>query len=113
MSYIIRNIKILWPLGQAVKTPPFHGGNTGSNPVGVIKMQTASKDYSLEAVFHYRLTFNSFKIVYFKKTANVPFFYMDVVGSLWTKLIVTGQTRKRSRSVSKNGRCIPPSKRGT
>ncbi len=25
-----------WPLGQAVKTPPFHGGNTGSNPVGVI-----------------------------------------------------------------------------
>jgi hypothetical protein len=26
-----------WPLGQAVKTPPFHGGNTGSNPVGVIK----------------------------------------------------------------------------
>ena len=28
---------ICWPLGQAVKTPPFHGGNTGSNPVGVIK----------------------------------------------------------------------------
>ncbi len=25
----------MWPLGQAVKTPPFHGGNTGSNPVGV------------------------------------------------------------------------------
>ena len=22
--------------GQVVKTPPFHGGNTGSNPVGVI-----------------------------------------------------------------------------
>ncbi|EAF6528323.1 ribosome maturation factor RimM, partial [Listeria monocytogenes] len=22
-----------WPVGQAVKTPPFHGGNTGSNPV--------------------------------------------------------------------------------
>ncbi len=27
--------KYIWPLGQAVKTPPFHGGNTGSNPVGV------------------------------------------------------------------------------
>ena len=27
-----------WPLGQAVKTPPFHGGNTGSNPVGVTKV---------------------------------------------------------------------------
>ena len=24
------------PHGQAVKTPPFHGGNMGSNPVGVI-----------------------------------------------------------------------------
>ncbi len=23
------------PIGQAVKTPPFHGGNTGSNPVWV------------------------------------------------------------------------------
>ena len=27
----------MWPLGQAVKTPPFHGGNMGSNPVGVTK----------------------------------------------------------------------------
>ena len=26
----------VWLLGQVVKTPPFHGGNTGSNPVGVI-----------------------------------------------------------------------------
>ena len=25
-----------WLRGQAVKTPPFHGGNMGSNPVGVI-----------------------------------------------------------------------------
>src|SRR5699024_2449888 len=24
-----------WPVGQAVKTPPFHGGNTGSSPVRV------------------------------------------------------------------------------
>ena len=24
-----------WLHGQAVKTPPFHGGNTGSIPVGV------------------------------------------------------------------------------
>ena len=27
----------LWPLGQVVKTPPFHGDNMGSNPVGVTK----------------------------------------------------------------------------
>ena len=26
--------------GQAVKTSPFHGGNTGSIPVGVIKKYT-------------------------------------------------------------------------
>ena len=25
-----------WPVGQVVKTPPFHGGNMGSNPVRVI-----------------------------------------------------------------------------
>ena len=27
---------IEWPVGQVVKTPPFHGGNMGSNPVRVI-----------------------------------------------------------------------------
>ncbi len=27
---------VLWLHGQAVKTSPFHGGNTGSIPVGVI-----------------------------------------------------------------------------
>ena len=26
-----------WLHGQAVKTPPFHGGNRGSNPLGVIE----------------------------------------------------------------------------
>ena len=29
--------EIFWLLGQAVKTSPFHGGNTGSIPVGVIR----------------------------------------------------------------------------
>jgi hypothetical protein len=24
-----------WPVGQGVKTPPFHGGNRGSNPLRV------------------------------------------------------------------------------
>ncbi len=31
------------PLGQAVKTPPFHGGNMGSIPVGVTKKKTRPK----------------------------------------------------------------------
>ena len=30
-----------WPRGQAVKTSPFHGGNTGSIPVGVIYADVA------------------------------------------------------------------------
>ena len=29
------------PVGQVVKTPPFHGGNTGSNPVRVISKHVA------------------------------------------------------------------------
>ena len=29
---------VKWLLGQAVKTSPFHGGNTGSIPVGVINI---------------------------------------------------------------------------
>ena len=32
----------IWLLGQAVKTSPFHGGNTGSIPVGVISMFVAT-----------------------------------------------------------------------
>ena len=29
-----------WLRGQAVKTSPFHGGNTGSIPVGVIRFNS-------------------------------------------------------------------------
>ena len=29
----------IWPVGQEVKTPPFHGGNMGSSPVRVTKRQ--------------------------------------------------------------------------
>ena len=32
---------VIWLHGQAVKTSPFHGGNTGSIPVGVIFMYGA------------------------------------------------------------------------
>ena len=33
---INKYVKNVWPVGQVVKTPPFHGGNMGSNPVRVI-----------------------------------------------------------------------------
>ena len=31
------SLNLIWPHGQAVKTSPFHGGNTSSNLVGVTK----------------------------------------------------------------------------
>ncbi len=34
------------PLGQAVKTPPFHGGNMGSIPVGVTKKKHIRNEYA-------------------------------------------------------------------
>ena len=33
----------IWPVGQAVKTPPFHGGNMGSIPVRVTKNRQVSR----------------------------------------------------------------------
>ena len=33
--------EFIWPHGQAVKTSPFHGGNRGSNPLGVINADVA------------------------------------------------------------------------
>ena len=33
----------VWLHGQAVKTPPFHGGNRGSNPLGVISVSLSEK----------------------------------------------------------------------
>ena len=33
MGYVLL---MTWSVGQGVKTPPFHGGNTGSTPVRTI-----------------------------------------------------------------------------
>ena len=35
LKSLLRISAAFWPRGQAVKTSPFHGGNTGSIPVGV------------------------------------------------------------------------------
>ena len=47
---------IIWPLGQAVKTPPFHGGNRGSIPLGVTilirKHSSAGRASALQAEGH-------------------------------------------------------------
>ena len=42
----------IWPVGQAVKTPPFHGGNMGSSPVRVTKIcKKTSYFYEVFIVF--------------------------------------------------------------
>ena len=47
---IIERVEKLRSVGQGVKTPPFHGGNTGSNPVRTMsvlqkKMKKVWKSY--------------------------------------------------------------------
>ena len=48
MVYTVSRVRIpyspylKWSVGQAVKTPPFHGGNTGSIPVRIIVMAIAA-----------------------------------------------------------------------
>ncbi len=55
VKYILKKsftVLMIWLLGQAVKTPPFHGGNTGSSPVGVIdiwRISSAGRASALQA----------------------------------------------------------------
>lgn len=34
-GYKVGYAGLIWSVGQVVKTPPFHGGNTGSTPVQI------------------------------------------------------------------------------
>ncbi len=51
---------LLWPVGQAVKTPPFHGGNMGSIPVRVTTssqaIQSLRRFFMLSSKKHFVLT---------------------------------------------------------
>lgn len=54
MLKIVYNRKVLfetaqniWSVGQGVKTPPFHGGNTGSNPVRTILLKLGEPGFML------------------------------------------------------------------
>ena len=38
-----RHFPLIWPVGQAVKTPPFHGGNAGSIPARVTNEPSSKK----------------------------------------------------------------------
>ena len=52
----------VWSRGQVVKTPPFHGGIMGSNPVGT----TSKKDIPCECLFFIR-----------------PFQYLRTLATVW------------------------------
>ena len=43
MGYVL--LMNIWSVGQGVKTPPFHGGNTGSNPVRTIDKLSPSGSF--------------------------------------------------------------------
>ena len=36
--------RTIWPVSQAVKTPGFHSGNTGSTPVPATKIKNRNKE---------------------------------------------------------------------
>ncbi len=50
---ICKVLVLLWPVGQVVKTPPFHGGNRGSSPLRVIftswRFSSAGRASALQA----------------------------------------------------------------
>ena len=45
MGYVL--LMNIWSVGQGVKTPPFHGGNTGSNPVRTILLKLGEPSFML------------------------------------------------------------------
>lgn len=47
-------VEVKWLYGQAVKTPPSHGGYTGSNPVRVTMHSQCSPGVRIRGcIFHY------------------------------------------------------------
>ena len=40
-----------WSVGQGVKTPPFHGGITGSNPVRSTNKSRSSSGFVISAIY--------------------------------------------------------------
>ena len=54
----LKRYSFIWPLGQAVKTSPFHGGDMGSIPVGVTNLNMVKIKYAAVAQLVEQLTCN-------------------------------------------------------
>ena len=52
----MRRVKVNRPHGQAVKTSPFHGGNSGSSPDGVTKQVKGEPVSIKRRIRFYRLS---------------------------------------------------------
>ena len=50
MKYVL--LMNIWSVGQGVKTPPFHGGNTGSNPVRTIFLSDLGYSFYFVSFFY-------------------------------------------------------------
>ena len=50
--YYTKDCLTRWSVGQGVKTPPFHGGNTGSNPVRTILYSAIAQSVERMTVNH-------------------------------------------------------------
>ena len=59
----------IWPVGQAVKTPPFHGGNTGSSPVRVTNLYGGIAQ-PVERLLHTQEVTDSSSVVSTKKEGH-------------------------------------------
>lgn len=66
-----------WPVGQEVKTPPFHGGIMGSIPVRVTKLDARKQRKCVVCEFYFCLKFKAVRCLsaifsYFVRTYGLP-----------------------------------------
>ena len=67
------------PHGQAVKTSPFHGGNRGPNPLGVIFKKYADVAQLAEQLICNQQVIGSSPIIGFTKRISVSRFFFCIV----------------------------------
>ena len=76
----------LWSVGQGVKTPPFHGGNTGSNPVRTILKKV---ERSLSTFFILSIYFCNSIVIKFDINKNTLFSVLvsafSIQGTVYTR----------------------------
>ena len=100
------------PGGQAVKTPPFHGGNTGSSPVRVTtffsRFQYGGIAQPVERSPHTREVTDSSSVVSTRKSSEIARFRGFFFFFASKKLQVPKMSRKCPATVPKTASCPSP-----